>query len=366
VRRKFAGIQCLRAVAALLVVFYHLQLFEQKMPGAPVMPSQAIYGMSGVDLFFVISGFIVTTISLGKFGRPGYASRFLRLRFFRIYPTYWVYFFGLLAVYLAAPGMVNKTHGRPDLLLSLLLLPQSGTPLLFVSWTLVFELFFYAVFAVLLRWLRQSQLAYVLGAWAIAVVAGNLALNIEQPVLALVCSPLILEFIMGCAVALFLAELGGKAGLVCLVLGGCGFILGSACLDMFGVPFAWWSRTIVYGPSAAMLVAGVIGIERGGARFSPPLVAIGDASYSLYLSHILVLGAVVQVWLRLSASPAPLNHVALLVVELLAAIVWALISFRCIERPILSALRGPRTVAVAPIDPTFLFAMAGRPALRRS
>ena len=123
--------------------------------------------------------------------------------------------------------MVNKTHGRPDLLLSLLLLPQSGTPLLFVSWTLVFELFFYAVFAVLLRWLRQSQLAYVLGAWAIAVVAGNLTLNIEQPVLALVFSPLILEFIMGCAVALFLAELGGKAGLVCLVLGGCGFILGS-------------------------------------------------------------------------------------------------------------------------------------------
>jgi peptidoglycan/LPS O-acetylase OafA/YrhL len=61
-----------------------------------------------------------------------------------------------------------------------------------------------------------------------------------------------------------------------------------------------------------------------------------------------------------------LNHVALLVVELLAAIVWALISFRCIERPILSALRGPRTVAVAPIDPTFLFAVAGRPALRRS
>jgi len=50
VRRKFAGIQCLRAVAALLVVFYHLQLFEQKMPGAPAIPSQAIYGMSGVDL----------------------------------------------------------------------------------------------------------------------------------------------------------------------------------------------------------------------------------------------------------------------------------------------------------------------------
>ncbi len=96
VRHKLAGIQCLRAVAALLVVFYHLQLFEQKLPGEQVMPSQMESGMAGVDLFFVISGFIVTTISLGKFASPGYALRFLRLRFFRIYPTYWVYFLGLL------------------------------------------------------------------------------------------------------------------------------------------------------------------------------------------------------------------------------------------------------------------------------
>jgi peptidoglycan/LPS O-acetylase OafA/YrhL len=327
------------------------------------MPSQMEYGMAGVDLFFVISGFIVTTISLGKFASPGYALRFLRLRFFRIYPTYWVYFLGLLAVYLVAPAMVNHTHGQPNLLLSFLLLPQSGTPLLFVSWTLVFELFFYAVFAVLLRWLHQSQLPYVLAAWALIVVVGNQTLDTTQPVLGLVFSPLILEFIMGCAVALYLSELNGAAASVCLLLGCGGFIVGSLVLDLFAIPFEWWSRTIIYGPSAALLVAGVIGVERGGIRFPYALVAIGDASYSLYLSHILVLGAVAQVWARWLASPSPVNHFAALAVELAAAVIWSLISFRCIEQPILSALRGRRAPPIGhsvPADVQPAVVMAGK------
>lgn len=341
-RHKLTGIQCLRAVAALLVVFFHLHLFEQKLPGQMVMPAQSLYGMAGVDLFFVISGFIVTTISLGKFRSPGYASRFLRLRFFRIYPAYWVYFLGLIAVYLISPRLVNHTHGRPDLLLSFLLLPQRGTPLLFVSWTLSFELFFYLVFAVMLRWLRQSQLPYVLCAWAVIVVAGNLTLDTQQPVVGVVFSPLILEFILGCGVALFAADLGSTAGWICTLLGAGGFIAGSLLLDVSDVPFSWWSRTIVYGPSAALLVAGVIGIERGGRRFPRAFVTLGDASYSLYLSHILVLGAVVQLWRRFAASSAPANHVAALVVELAAVMAWALISFPCIERPLLTMLRGRR------------------------
>jgi exopolysaccharide production protein ExoZ len=347
VRHKLTGIQCLRAVAALLVVLYHVQLFEQKMPGPTVLPAQLTYGMAGVDLFFVISGFIVTAISLCKFGVPGYALHFLRLRFTRIYPTYWVYFFGLLAVYLVSPNMVNHTHGQPNLLLSFLLLPQSGTPLLFVSWTLVFELFFYAVFAVLLRWLRQSHLPYVLCAWAVIVVAGNLTLDTDQPVLGLIFSPLILEFIMGCGVALFLTELGRRASWLCMVLGVGGFIVGSAFLDVTSIEFGWWSRSIIYGPSAALLVAGIIGVERSGVRFPRLFVLLGDASYSLYLSHILVLGAVTAVWVQFVASPAPANHIAGLSIELLATTVWALISFRCIERPLLTLLRGRRAPPVA-------------------
>ncbi len=346
-RHKLTGIQCLRAVAALLVVFYHMQLFEQKMPGPMVLPTQLTYGMAGVDLFFVISGFIVTAISLGKFGAPGYALRFLRLRFSRIYPTYWVYFLGLLAVYLVSPNLVNHTHGQPNLLLSFLLLPQSGTPLLFVSWTLVFELFFYAVFAVLLRWMHQSQLPYVLCAWALIVVAGNLTLDTDQPVLGLIFSPLILEFIMGCGVALFMTELDRGVSWVCVALGVGGFIAGSAFLDVAGIEFGWWSRTIIYGPSAAMLVAGIIGIERSGVRLPQFLVVLGDGSYSLYLSHILVLGAVTNVWVRFAASPAPANHIAGLSIELLATTIWALISFRCIEQPLLTLLRGRRAPMAA-------------------
>ena len=347
-RQKLQGVQCLRAFAALLVVFYHLQLFEQKLPGPLVAPPQALYGMSGVDLFFVISGFIVTTISLRQFGKPGQSLRFLRLRFTRIYPIYWVYFLAILAVFLARPDLVNANHGRPNLLYSFLLLPQQATPLLFVSWTLVYELFFYLVFALALQWLRPTQFPFGLLFWAVVVIAGNQLVDTDQPVPGLLFSPLILEFQIGCATALLADRIGRRASLVCLAAGAAGFTLGSAILEVFDIPFSGWQRTIVYGPSAALLVAGVVALERGGLAVPQPLVMLGDASYSLYLSHIIVLGVVMHVWLWLHASPTPLSHVTELLVALTAAVVWALISFRCIEMPILNAMRGRRGEQLPP------------------
>lgn len=79
---------------------------------------------SGVDLFFIINGFVMVIVSRGRFQKFAESKRFLFNRVSRIYPTYWLYYFLTLAVVLVQPGMVNSTHGSSSLLMSFLLLPN--------------------------------------------------------------------------------------------------------------------------------------------------------------------------------------------------------------------------------------------------
>ena len=345
--QKFLGIQCLRALAAFAVVISHLLLFEQKYEtGAAIAPAAVEYGMSGVDLFFVISGFIIATVTAGRFARSGEAGQFLRQRCIRIYPIYWVYCAAVLAVFLVDPTIVNSSHGRPDVLRSFLLLPQHNLPLLLVAWTLVYKMFFYLVFSLAVRWLKESQLAPALLVWAAVIVAGNRLIGTMDdaflgPFLGLFFSPLILEFIAGCFVALSVRRLRAGSAVACIVLGLAGFAGGSVALAQLGMPFPLgWGRVLIYGTSSTFLVAGVLGVEQAGyRRFPRPVVMLGDASYSLYLSHILVLAVVGHVWARMLAGTSPVNHAAALCLAVGLALVWGLLSFRFIETPLLIRMR---------------------------
>jgi exopolysaccharide production protein ExoZ len=348
--RKLLSIQCLRALAAIVVVIHHMRVFEPKYdPGAVLAPHVLEFGQAGVDLFFVISGFIMVTISVGRFGAPGAASRFLWQRFLRVYPIYWVYCLAVLAVFLVHPGWVNSEHGPPDLLRSFLLLPQRNLPLLLVAWTLVYEMFFYVVFAAMLRWVSRKLLPVALLVWAAVTVAGviMLAPTPDEPVLGLVFSPLILEFIAGCLIAVSARVLGARTGLA-LVVGGVLWLAASTVgLDRAGAEFPsfGWQRLFLFGLPAACLVAGVIRVEAAGWRssFPRPLVLVGDASYSLYLSHVLVIAVVGRLWGQFLAGPSALNHIIGLGCVFVAAIVGGLAGFRLIEAPMHAALRRKQT-----------------------
>jgi exopolysaccharide production protein ExoZ len=318
--------------------------FETKyLAGPAVAPAACLYGMAGVDLYFVLSGFIITTMCLGRFGRPGEAGRFLKRRVLRIYPTYWVWCTAVLAIFVMHPDMVNSSHERPDVLRSVLLLPQQNLPLLLVSWTLVYEVFFYLVFAAALRWLREADLPWALAIWAAAVTAGQSVLTPSQrePWLHLIVSPLLLEFIMGCGVALYVDRCNRAVGILSLALGVGGFVAGTTALLVLGAPFPLgWGRVLIYGTASASLIAGVVALERQDRRCVPrPLAGLGDASYSLYLSHVPVIAATGLVWRRLLVSPSPIMHVAALAGTFAVALAGGVFSFRLIEAPLLRLLR---------------------------
>ena len=193
-------IQVARGVAANLVVFSHLFFVESKYTVGGVLPPFTLYGISGVDLFFVLSGFIMVAVA----GRDIGPIEFLWRRATRIYPTYWLVSLAVLAVAIVAPTIVNSSIQVPiSLWRSFLLIPDRTLPLLAVGWTLVHEMYFYLVFAIILA-LRIPILAGLIG-WGVIVlviVATFPDQIANSPVLRLATSPLTAEFMMGAAVGL--------------------------------------------------------------------------------------------------------------------------------------------------------------------
>ena len=162
---KLVLVQVLRAAAALSVAMLHAQhdaatLAERT--GQVFAPIAAFPWEAGVDVFFVISGFIMVHASTRLFGAEGGARAFLARRIARIVPIYWAVTTLYLAVALAVPDLLNRELlGWPLVVASYLFIPMARPdglvqPLYGLGWTLNYEMFFYALFAVAVRWPRAG------------------------------------------------------------------------------------------------------------------------------------------------------------------------------------------------------------------
>jgi len=122
---RLLSVQSLRAVAALLVVTYHLRTAELKyLEGPAVLDSVARYASVGVDLFFVISGFVMTTLAVGRYQKPGACTRFLIKRAWRIVPLYWCFTTAVVILMAIVPALINSEYEGLSYLLSYLFFPH--------------------------------------------------------------------------------------------------------------------------------------------------------------------------------------------------------------------------------------------------
>lgn len=341
---KLLSIQALRGLAVLGVVAFHAQIVEQKYSGGDrLLPLFLDVGRSGVDLFFVISGFVMVMVTRGRFGRAGETARFLWGRVSRIYPTYWFYFALTLAVFLVKPQWVNASQGHEvRLLASFFLWPTDRLPLVMVAWSLIHELWFYLVFAVLLRF-REAWLLPLLLAWAAMVmVAGRFAPDGWPSALRLALHPYALEFIIGALVALFCfskraASVPAAAAWTALALA---LAVGVPLVQHFGLLREEnLQRVLLVGGLYGLLVLAMVTLESAEKIVVPrSLRFVGDISYTVYLSHVLVLGAVGRLWLLATPAPDSLGDNTLAVLLMLAAVlVYGRLGFRLIEQPVLRA-----------------------------
>ena len=302
--RTLTSIQYLRALAALAVAAFHTGWTHTDI------------GQAGVDLFFVISGFIMMHVS----GREPSPGAFLRARAIRIVPLYW------LATLLAA--ILAGTTDAGHLLASLLFLPHAGPdgrgwPVLVQGWTLNYEAFFYVAFALSLLLRAHVRLLAMTAGLGVLALAG-LVLHPTDAILSTYTSPLLLEFLVGawlCCLYQAGRLLRGSAAAVTLAIGV------AALLLQIRAPYPESWRALAWGLPTALVLGGALGMEMG--RWMPNVLSLcklGDASYALYLMHILVLERV-QPWVKPLATPLALS------LAVLACVCVGWVTHRFVEQP---------------------------------
>lgn len=352
-RTSIDTLQIGRALSAIAVVLYHadLTLALGKYLGRSLYPVLR-GGDSGVDYFFVLSGFVIVLAHARDFGRDGVVWPFLWKRFRRLVPPLWVVLALSSALVLVVPQERIALDGLPwTVIRDFLVLPWGGPALLPVEWTLRHEVVFYAVFALFLGFPRARMALLVLCLAAIAV--GSLY-DLPAP-LDRLASGYNLLFVFGVG-----AAIAYRRGVVfhplLLTLGGAalfGFNWGALVGGLYDKTLmAIW----LYGIGAALVVYGAATLERGSDFVLPsPLRLLGDASYAIYLVHYPVVSAMCKLVGRVRDThplPDALVFLAVVVPAIAAGVVFHLV----VERPLLGWL--PTRLGAPPASAAVA---AGRP-----
>ncbi|WP_165916671.1 acyltransferase [Caulobacter sp. BK020] len=339
--RVIVNLQFLRGIAALFVVADHLleRLVKRGAYPAEYRDLAWSLGTVGVEVFFAISGFIMVYTMADAFGRRGASIGFLIRRYLRIAPLY--YLTTVAAILMTAIVKHVSPQGL-DLAKSLAFIPYRNAegllqPVYALGWTLNYEMFFYVVFAIAMLLPLRLGLAAVLIILSSLVVAPLAGWNISsapsqvQDILEFLTRPIILYFTLGILVAIAYRRVGRR-----------GVALPDAviCLGVFLLLLAsalWrWPHGLSIG--AAIVLTTLVGALKPSPMFNALARTIGDASYSVYLTHSFLLGGLASAFARL-----PMRGSAWLIAYCALACVVCLtvgwLTWRHVETPLSRILR---------------------------
>jgi len=343
--KQIISVQYLRAAAATGVVVHHA-LGPPFINNGSAPPTTI--GEAGVDLFFVISGFIIYVTTRSREVLP---ADFVQHRIIRIVPLYWLCTFAYLAMQLA--GRKSETISVSALVRSLLFIPtydpalaQKISAFYFLGWTLMYEMFFYALFAVALTLPRRRQLVSVI-AVLVCLSALGAAIPFQGGMSYAYTSPLLLEFAAGCVIGALYAKNAlprTSAGVLPVMVG-----FAALAATAWNLPEGLYARTLFWGVPAALILLGALCAEETVRRHSSSLlVSLGDASYAIYLSHVLIILAFNVVVQRLKISAGfPVFLALYLIAGGALAIAGGVLVHRFIERPMNAFLKSRRSAPAA-------------------
>jgi exopolysaccharide production protein ExoZ len=314
IRSKLTTLQVGRAVAALMVLFFHLggTINAEKYYGLNFVPQLGVFrfGDAGVEFFFVLSGFLITFIHYGDIGRREKIFSYLKKRLVRIYPTYW---FCLTLVIVAALGFASLRETLPSgfftYLFTYLLVPQdktivggTGAPVLGVAWTLQYEMFFYLSFALFI--LSRFAGFLLLGAYLIGFVVVKFQ-GITGFPMDFIFAEYCFMFLFGAIVGvLYSRAIPVKLPKASFILGILGFAL-IAAVDVVYRDSSYldnrMERKLGYSLFSALMIYALVTLEGAGAISvkNRLLLLIGDASYAIYLIHFPIVSAVTKFFYHL-------------------------------------------------------------------
>lgn len=361
IHSKLDSIQVMRALGMGMVLIGHIAQILLSYGTAPAFMGKAfnLYLLTGewiLDLFFVVSGFIMVYISADAFGKRGAGGAFLFARLSRIVPVYW--FYTTIMIVLLLAGVLDaqawaRPFGAMEVIKSYLFIPYNSVdtamfnprmqpwPILNVGWTLNFEILFYVLFAAFLAFPIKKSLK-IFG-W---VIFGLLVVHIfVPPALAIPyfwTSPQLIKFFAGCLVGYaFLRGVYFKVPAWLCV----GVMIAAICVN------GWWYKSFSFTSMHEIwfhvLPAALCSLITACAVMTPLrdktapkfLSFMGDASYSIYLSHIIVLMLLVLLPMELMKSRDFYTGLALSALAIPVALLVGALSYKYLELPVTRILR---------------------------
>lgn len=352
---SFIYLQYLRGVAALMVVYFHsvvqLKNFGIQKPLLPMI------GESGVDLFFVLSGFLMWITTSGKEVSPG---SFMLKRLMRIVPLYWMLTLTAGAAALLAPSLLKHTLFEiSHFVSSLMFFPAANpsylepseaglllTPILVPGWTLNYEMFFYVVFAFALFFPQRLRLPLVAGTF-VALAIARVALSGNALALQFYGNPIVFEFVLGMGVAMLVK----RRALIDARWAGLLTVLALAAMLLANMADLVVSRAVAFGIPAAFVVYGLCCLEiRGVLRNFKYLRIVGDASYSLYLTHVFTLVVCRLIFQHVYKADSLATELAFIALCLALSVAGGVITYYVYEKPTSGLLNKFKTRAAVPAD----------------
>ena len=340
--KKLNLLQVYRGMAAILVVMVHITIKSAENLNQVTFFNLFLVGWSGVDYFFVLSGFIMVYVHRSAIGKKDQLKSFLVKRAVRIYPIYWIITLTLWCLFLVIPGFANNQDlSLGNLIVSLLLIPQKDQPILEVGWTLIYEINFYLLFSIAI-WLKPKHSVPLLSAWLLVTILHYRKI-VKFPqdffLLATVFGEMNLELVLGCLAAYIVIKYNNNIGKYRWTL----FGIANLGYVFLGMLVAWtnigFERITTFGVLAAMLIIAATSIDlKDFPKIPYLLIFLGEASYSIFLTHVPVISAITKILQKANLGKyfdgffAP----ALLAVF---AVVFGCIFYSLIEKPLTVFLR---------------------------
>ena len=317
-QNKIESIQVLRFFAAFSVMMVHLPVFE--------------FGIWGVDIFFVISGFIMMYVTENN------EKFFLLKRIFRIVPLYWILTLGVFVLAIFIPEVLNNTTANiAHLIKSLFFIPfdKNGTghfPILFLGWTLNFEVIFYFLFSLSLVFFKENRMI-ACSIFIIIFLVFNKVFSEKNFIFETYANDIFIEFIFGMVLFMIWKRYKNKIStnltnhFMCLTI---------LLVSIFILNYYNFSRSISYGlPSLILAIYFLFFLNH--LKFPKILVSLGDASYCIYLLHPYVIQFFYKI-LEINEYDIIIELVFTLIISIIVFIISLLI-YKFIEFPINGSLR---------------------------
>ncbi len=340
-------VQAARGIAAVAVVLCHAGTILGMPQNLGYVPMAGILtaGHTGVDVFFVLSGFIIATVHADDVGRPRALADYLWKRLVRIYPLYWIAVVISLGATLfdltssVGLSLDDGYHAGP-MLMSLALLPQHSPPLLGVAWTLQHEMLFYLIFGLLIINCRLGTAAFA--AWLLlsilVAICGSLDRWPWAPASLLtgfLGSSYHLQFALGMTVSLPALQRRLRYPRLTVCAGAGVFLLAWAAENAGQITYLGQAGRFLFGLSAAAMLAGAVTAEhRGLLKAHQTAVFLGGASYAVYLIHVPIMAVLARLGHRTT-----MPGWALMLLISTGSILFGVALHVVVERPILRYLR---------------------------